>query len=99
MEYARLDETTRHIREWETEQGRTRLPILLLSADNLERQVRIGGAAGCSGYLTKPTTKAQVLAALELIFTSRLIAPRSAKVSVSDTWATIFLPQPQNRLR
>jgi CheY-like chemotaxis protein len=55
---------TRLIREWETEQGRTRLPILLLSADNLERQVRIGGAAGCSGYLTKPTTKAQVLAAL-----------------------------------
>ena len=55
---------TRLIREWETEHGRTRLPILLLSADDLDRQVRIGGAAGCSGYLTKPTTKAQVLAAL-----------------------------------
>jgi CheY-like chemotaxis protein len=55
---------TRLIREWETEQGRARLPILLLSADDLERQVRLGGAAGCSGHLTKPTTKAQVLAAL-----------------------------------
>ena len=55
---------TRQIREWETEQRRPRLPILLLSADDLERQVRIGGAAGCSGYLSKPTSKAQVLAAL-----------------------------------
>lgn len=55
---------TRLIREWETERERPRLPILLLSADDLERQVRLGGAAGCSGHLTKPTTKAQVLAAL-----------------------------------
>jgi CheY-like chemotaxis protein len=55
---------TRLIREWETEQGRTRMPILLLSADDLGRQVRLGGAAGCSGYLTKPTTKGQVVAAL-----------------------------------
>jgi len=55
---------TRSIREWETEQGRRRLPILLLSADDLGRQVKLGGAAGCSGYLSKPTTKAQVLSAL-----------------------------------
>ncbi len=55
---------TRLIREWETGQGRARLPILLLSADDLERQVRFGGAAGCSGFLAKPTTKAKVLAAL-----------------------------------
>ncbi len=55
---------TRQIREWETEEELERLPILLLSADDSERQVRLGGAAGCSGHLTKPTTKAQVLAAL-----------------------------------
>jgi CheY-like chemotaxis protein len=55
---------TRLIREWETEQGRARLPILLLSADEAARQMRIGANAGCSGYLTKPATKAQVLAAL-----------------------------------
>ncbi len=55
---------TRLLREWETERGRARLPILLLSADDLERQVRFGGAAGCSGFLTKPTTKAKLLAAL-----------------------------------
>ncbi len=55
---------TRLIREWETEQGRARLPILLLSAEEAARQMRIGANAGCSGYLTKPAAKAQVLAAL-----------------------------------
>jgi CheY-like chemotaxis protein len=54
----------RLIREWETEQRRPRIPILLLSADNLQRQMALGGAAGCSGHLTKPATKAQLLAAL-----------------------------------
>ena len=55
---------TRLIREWETEQGRARLPILLISADDLATQTRIGASVGCSGYLPKPTTKAQVLTAL-----------------------------------
>jgi len=55
---------TRLIREWETEQGCARLPILLLSAEEASRQMRIGANAGCSGYLTKPATKTQVLAAL-----------------------------------
>jgi CheY-like chemotaxis protein len=55
---------TRLIREWETEQACARLPILLLSAEEAARQMRIGANAGCSGYLTKPATKAQVLAAL-----------------------------------
>lgn len=55
---------TRLIREWETERGRAHVPVLLLSADDLGRQVRLGAAAGCSGYLTKPTTKGRLLAAL-----------------------------------
>ncbi|MDP8990481.1 MAG: response regulator [Acidobacteriota bacterium] len=75
---------TRLIREWETEQGRTRLPILLLSADDLHRQVRIGSAAGCSGYLTKPTTKAQVLAALNFY-----IHKTASSVPVRQTEKTI----------
>jgi len=52
------------IRQHETEQGRPRLPILLFSADDENRQIHMGAAVGCSGYLTKPATKAQVLAAL-----------------------------------
>jgi CheY-like chemotaxis protein len=56
---------TRLIREWETEQGRARVPILLLSAEEAAVQMRVGANAGCSGYLAKPATKVQVLAALD----------------------------------
>ena len=55
---------TRTIREWETRQGRARIPIVLLSAESPERQRRFGAAAGCSGYLTKPVPKSDVLRAL-----------------------------------
>lgn len=55
---------SRLIREWETREQRPRLPILLLSADEASRQMKIGGSVGCSGYLTKPASKDQVLAAL-----------------------------------
>jgi CheY-like chemotaxis protein len=55
---------TRTIREWETEQGRTRIPIVLLSAESASRQRQIGASVGCSGYLTKPVAKSEVLKAL-----------------------------------
>jgi CheY-like chemotaxis protein len=55
---------TRLIREWETVEGRARRPIVMLSADDLERQRRMGGAVGCSGYLSKPADREQLLRAL-----------------------------------
>lgn len=55
---------TRTIREWETASGRTRLPILLLSAEDASRQMRLGAAVGCSGYIAKPARKSAVLKAL-----------------------------------
>jgi CheY-like chemotaxis protein len=55
---------TRAIREWETQKGRARLPIILLSAEHASRQKGMGAAAGCSGYLSKPAPKAAVLQAL-----------------------------------
>ncbi len=55
---------TRAIRDWETQAGRTRLPIVLLSADDANRQARIGASVGCSGYLTKPIPKRDLLRAL-----------------------------------
>ena len=55
---------TRAIREWETLCRSRRTPIILLSAESAARQRRIGAAVGCSGYLSKPTTKRQVLQAL-----------------------------------
>lgn len=65
---------TRLIREWETEEGRARLPILLLSAEEAAVQMRTGANAGCSGYLTKPATKVQVLTALNFYARPNLMA-------------------------
>jgi CheY-like chemotaxis protein len=62
---------TAAIREWETERQRARLPILLFSADDEERQIFRGAEVGCSGYVTKPATRAQVLAALAFYDSSR----------------------------
>jgi CheY-like chemotaxis protein len=62
---------TAAIREWETARQRARLPILLFSADDEERQIFRGAEVGCSGYLTKPATKTQVLAALSFYDSSR----------------------------
>jgi len=55
---------TRKIREWETQQGRTRIPIVMLSAESALRQRSVGASVGCSGYLTKPVPKSAVLKAL-----------------------------------
>jgi len=52
---------TRAIREWETTNGRPRVPIVVLSSDSLETQRENGAKAGCSGYITKPASKAAVL--------------------------------------
>jgi DNA-binding response OmpR family regulator len=43
---------------------RPRLPIILLSAEDAIRQRKIGASVGCSGYLTKPVAKGQLLDAL-----------------------------------
>ncbi|MFN7935731.1 MAG: response regulator [Bryobacteraceae bacterium] len=55
---------THSIRDWETAHARTHVPIVLLSADDRSRQQSLGAAAGCSGYLTKPTSQSDLLAAL-----------------------------------
>jgi CheY-like chemotaxis protein len=55
---------TRAIRDWETTDGRARVPIVVLSSDSPATQRENGAKAGCSGYITKPASKAAVLASL-----------------------------------
>jgi len=57
-------QATREIRAWEAQNGARRRPIVLLSAEALPSQTERGAEAGCSGYLAKPTTRAQVLRTL-----------------------------------
>ncbi|WP_197422464.1 MULTISPECIES: ATP-binding protein [unclassified Phenylobacterium] len=58
-------EATRRIRAWEAEQGRPRMPILIVSANGLQAHVDEGARAGADGHLNKPVSVPQLLGALE----------------------------------
>jgi len=58
-------EATRRIRAWEAEQGRQRMPILIVSANGLQEHVEEGARAGADGHLNKPVSVPQLLGALE----------------------------------
>ena len=55
----------RSIRQWETANGRTPVPILALTAHALPEEVRKSFDAGCTAHLTKPIRKATLRAAIE----------------------------------
>jgi CheY-like chemotaxis protein len=52
------------IRDWETRNGHHRTPIIVLSAERLQSQIRMGSAAGCSAFLTKPVLQPMLLKVL-----------------------------------
>ena len=53
-------ETIRQIRDWETESGHARTPIVILSSDDLDTQIGRAAQAGCSGFLRKPVRTFEV---------------------------------------
>jgi CheY-like chemotaxis protein len=44
----------RSMRDWETQTGNARTPIIVLSSDDLDTQMRLAARSGCSGFLRKP---------------------------------------------
>jgi len=48
------------IRDWETETGNARTPIVILSSDDLKTQKRSAARAGCAGYLRKPLRRSDL---------------------------------------
>jgi len=44
----------RSMRDWETQTGNARTPIVVLSSDDLDTQMRTAAQSGCSGFLRKP---------------------------------------------
>ena len=58
-------EAMRRIRAWESQSGRPRLPIYVVSANGLQEHVDAGVAAGADGHLNKPVSVSQLLQALE----------------------------------
>jgi two-component system, sensor histidine kinase and response regulator len=55
---------TKRIRELETGKDRARTPIVVLSAEDLRAQRRQGALVGCSGHLSKPLRKHELLEAI-----------------------------------
>ena len=55
----------RSIRDWETQTGNARTPIVVLSSDDLDTQTRSAAHAGCSGYLRKPLNNRDLLDLLQ----------------------------------
>jgi len=49
------------IRAWETTTSRARVPIIILSSDSPGTQIQKAAKAGCSGFLTKPISRASLL--------------------------------------
>jgi CheY-like chemotaxis protein len=59
------------IRDWETETGNARTPMVVLSADDIGTQIRSASASGCSGFLRKPVRKAEISALVGRLKNSR----------------------------
>jgi CheY-like chemotaxis protein len=55
----------RSIRDWETQTGNARTPIVVLSSDDLDTQTRSAAQSGCSGYLRKPLNNRDLLDLLD----------------------------------
>jgi CheY-like chemotaxis protein len=68
---------TRRIRELETGKHRPRLPIVVLSAQDLRAQRRKGALVGCSGHLSKPLRKHELLEAIRAYSTVESPVPVS----------------------
>ncbi len=64
----------RNIRDWETQTGNARTPLVILSSDDLETQQRSAAESGCSGFLRKPLRRSDLTNLLDRLKQSRRLA-------------------------
>ncbi len=62
------------MRDWETETGNARTPIVVLSSDDLNTQMRTAAQAGCSGFLRKPLDHGDLLDLLDRLKRIRTVS-------------------------
>ncbi|HLX36599.1 MAG TPA: response regulator, partial [Candidatus Binataceae bacterium] len=55
---------TRSIRKWESDNGRTPIPIIALTASALEEDVAQSLQAGCDAHISKPVKKSVIVEAI-----------------------------------
>jgi CheY-like chemotaxis protein len=61
----------RSIRDWETQTGNSRTPLVVLSSDDLETQQRSAAESGCSGFLRKPLRQVELQSLVDRLKQSR----------------------------
>jgi CheY-like chemotaxis protein len=69
--------TIRSMREWETQSGNARTPIVVLSSDDIDTQMRSASQAGCSGFLRKPLDRHDLMDLLDRLKTVRTASASS----------------------
>lgn len=62
-------EATREIRRYESAQGKTKAPIIAVTAHASEENHRMVLEAGCDDFITKPVPKAKLLEAIQKVAT------------------------------
>jgi CheY-like chemotaxis protein/HPt (histidine-containing phosphotransfer) domain-containing protein len=80
---------TRGIREWENTQGRSRTPVLALTAYALHGEAQKTAAAGCTAHLTKPLKRPVLIDAiyqhtLHVLRETGMDAQETAPLNVDD---------------
>jgi CheY-like chemotaxis protein len=63
----------RAMRDWETQTGNARTPMVVLSSDDLDTQMRSAAHAGCSGFLRKPLDQQDLLDLLDRLKAVRTV--------------------------
>jgi CheY-like chemotaxis protein len=64
----------RTMRDWETQTGNARTPIVVLSSDDLDTQMRSASQAGCSGFLRKPLDQHDLMDLLDRLKAVRTVS-------------------------
>lgn len=66
--------TIRSMRDWETQTGNARTPIVVLSSDDLDTQMRTASQSGCSGFLRKPLDRHDLMDLLDRLKAVRTVS-------------------------
>jgi two-component system sensor histidine kinase/response regulator len=62
------------MRDWETQTGNARTPIVVLSSDDLDTQMRSAARSGCSGFLRKPLDQHDLMDMLDRLKAARTVS-------------------------
>jgi CheY-like chemotaxis protein len=63
----------RCMRDWETQSGNARTPIVVLSSDDVETQRQSAAQFGCSGFLRKPLRRSELTEMLDRLKQHRML--------------------------